>query len=141
MASPEQISERAEERAASGIDYHIIPEPEVRAVEIELDDARMPGGAKTMIKAAEAAGGWQIRTTYSRGPWLHANGDRYTDICDLVRVRFVDVDNRKTLSASWRRGGNNKWSFETAWDWSPHPREDRALNSKTLKAQVKRELP
>lgn len=139
MASPEKINEAKEARDASGVDYTDIPKPEVYATEITVGDPRMPTGAKNMIKWANQAGGWQIRATYSRGPWLHASGDRYTNICDLVRVRFYDPETPMRLSASWRRV-EEKWTFEAAWDWS-QTTENARLSSAELKALVRRDEP
>lgn len=114
----------------AGPDNTIIPEPEVRATPIDIGDPRLPGGAKQVLKLARQHG-WKDRTTYSRGPWLHAGNWTVIDISDLVLVRLIR--GREMLSAEWRNGK----FLNPAWSWGDEPGK---MNSDELKARIKRSL-
>lgn len=109
-----------------------IPEPEVRRTPVEIDDDRVPGGAKTMARLVAGitrvtpggktskspkhppmAPGWELaRLTYARGPYLGADGS-VLSISDTIVMgaRGPEVDGGVAIAvASWRDG-----KFDTAY--------------------------
>lgn len=90
-----------------------IPEPEVRSTLIEIDDERMPGGAKQIINLARK-NGWTVWATYSRGPRIHASLGTLLEVSDYVVVRMrLDGGDRRAVASWCSKSG--KYEFEWAW--------------------------
>lgn len=89
-----------------------LPEPECRAIEMTVEE--MPQGVKTTVNAARKAG-FDVRVTYSRGPWQHATQQSYV-VKQCIRVVGNHADGRGFI-ASWLSPNYPKpvkWSFNTA---------------------------
>lgn len=98
MASDDELS-RDLEPAGSYVEQvsdEPIPEPEIRARPAEK--AEIPRGATTIINLAKKHG-WEVLTTYARGPLLHASGTRVLRVVDSIRVRAHKGD--RMVAATW----------------------------------------
>lgn len=107
--------------------------PEVRATPIDIDDPRLPGGAKQVIKLARKHG-WTAVATYARGPWMHSTQWTPLSVSDHVLVRLRLDGEPSRAVASWRDG-----KFLSAWLWQ-HGKPGRTpANSDALKTLLKGE--
>lgn len=96
------LEEGLDEDEIAALQQVDIPDPEVRKIPIERNDPRCPQGARNLMNAAARAG-WEVRRlTYSRGPWLGANGN-VLSISDIVACGVVDSDQTVAV-ACWRDG-------------------------------------
>lgn len=104
-----------------------LPEPEVRARQATLDE--MPGGAKTLGRAAHRAGFTQV-ATYAKGPRVDQYW-RVVEISETVLIRGRHADGRR-FAAQWitktaqrgKKAGTTEWDGDFAWAlvdglWTP----------------------
>lgn len=99
------------------------------AIKIELEDDRMPGGAKTILKLAEKQE-WRVLATYSRGPWMHTVTWTPTAISDYVLVRMQRGSEHAV--GIWR-----DQKFKRGWTWRDGTASLEQVNSDNLKARLK----
>lgn len=89
-----------------------IPEPEVARVLVELDDERVPGGARTIARKA-VKHGWKVLVSYARGP-ERVQSAQEAEEGDLIRYaqadsilvrghRLSSTGQRQSFAASWIR--------------------------------------
>lgn len=95
------------------------PTPEVSAR--DALPSEIGGGARQMIKAAEAAG-WEVRATYARGNTVDRHGHAGALISSLaVRMRHPGTGRRAV--AVWTSPavseGPAKWTTDVAYAWAP----------------------
>lgn len=102
--------------------------PEVMAEAVELDDPRVPRGARSLTRAALAAGN-DIRVTYSRGPYVAASGRVLTPQASNVMVKVQNVG-----VACWVDRGDG-YKVDTVFAYRPL----RTVNVTELTILVKKE--
>ena len=133
-----------------------IPEPEVRRTTVDIEDERVPGGARAIakllagitrvtpagkssksLKHPPMAPGWELtRLTYARGPYLGADGSALS-ISDSIVINALgpEVDGGRAVAvASWRDG-----KFDTAYAGRLVGRSVKVdpVNADGLKAWIK----
>lgn len=134
----------------------VIPEPEVRARPMQVEDLASGSGPRQLadlvtgvtrvtpkgkssksLKHPPAAPGWELRRlTYARGPWLGANGEVLsTSDTVVLGARGPEVDEgRRIAVACWRDG-----SFDHAYIgvFKDGRFTTEPANSNALKAWIK----
>ena len=107
-----------------------IPPPEVYSTPIPIDDARLPSGARFLLKAA----GWTAWATYSRGPKVHSTHGNFLRMVDVVVVRArLDSGGRAAVACWYDK------SFEFAWLLGPRGTMPRRVNSRALHSWIRGE--
>lgn len=112
-----ELDYRRKELVSQVIPPH--PAPEVSAR--DALPGEIGGGARQMIKAAEAAG-WEARATYARGNAVDRHGHAGALISSLaVRMRHPGTGRRAV--AVWTSPavseGPAKWTADVAYTWPP----------------------
>ncbi len=96
----------------------VIPEPEVRAHEVDwTDKATWPQGARTIGNLA-VKHGFSVRASHARGPWIGDTPLRVLRICDSLLLRMRHDDGRRA-SALWLTDGHGDWGLECAFILTP----------------------
>lgn len=81
-----------------------IPPPEVLTTPVDRKDPRVPGGARTIWNLAEKQG-WRVyRSTYSRGPRVHASHGTLLSISDYFILGVALDDANLMAVGSWCDG-------------------------------------
>lgn len=97
---------------------------------------KVPGGVRTLLNLAEKLGDWDVvRLTYSRGPYLGADGESL-GVSDSVvlHLRGPEVDNTRVHAlASWRDGKSD-------WAWKVERNHVERVGARALIAWMK-EVP
>ena len=114
-----------------------LPEPEVRAVPIDIGDPRLPQGAKNKINLGRK-NGWTAEATYSRGPRTHATHGTLLGISDYVVVRLrLDGSDRRAV-ACWQ-DGKLLFAYALVADLDRRVYTTRSVNDGQLKSWLKQE--
>lgn len=95
-----------------------LPEPEVRARQATLEE--MPGGARTVGRAAHRAG-FEQRVTYAKGPRVDQYW-RVVEISETILIRGRHADGRR-FAAEWitktaqrgKKAGTTEWDGNFVW--------------------------
>lgn len=80
-----------------------LPAPEVYATPIEMDDERVPRGARNVIKPGLAAGWRIVGLAYARGPRVGAKGQALS-ISDSISLVMHSADGQHKIWATWTDG-------------------------------------
>jgi hypothetical protein len=118
-AEERDVDELEEEGALEPIEVYSTPCPTKGVLTVETPSGprpvAVPGGARTVILAAEQAG-WEIlKFTYARGPYLGAKGGSL-GVADTHRLllRGPSVDGEPRLAVAWWRNAKSDavWRIE-----------------------------
>lgn len=117
--------------------WDTVPEPEIRAVEVDPDSFPDRSGIKQIINLLVKTPGWEITSiSHARGPYVGARG-QVLSISDHHKVSALgaEVDSgRRFVVASWRDLKFDAGYIGVTKDRVVHP---NAANSTALKAWIK----
>ena len=100
-----------EEKASNVLE---IPEPEVRATVIPLEDDGVPRGCRTIAKLAQKHG-FTVVLHYARGPWIGDNPVRVLRICQSIVLRMRHEDGRRAVAQWATQTDPTEWKLEGSW--------------------------
>lgn len=118
------------------IEVHCTDMPHKGVFEIGGREVAVPGGVRTVLNLA-AKQDWDVeRLTYSRGPYLGANGKSLgVSDCVVLRLRGPVVDGAQLRGvASWRDG-------KADWAWRLDGRTTTRLENMTALKNLIKEAP
>lgn len=98
------------------VEVYSTPSPTIGVLEVDGRTVKVPGGARTLILAAEATGWEIVEFTYARGPYMGAKGGSL-GVADSHRLtlRGPDaVDGTPRLAVAWWRNAKSDrvWRIE-----------------------------